>query len=269
MSKAIIKIENEANFSPSEQLILLAQQDVQIHIKNRLELEKEIIELLYKIYYASGYNIDAQEMKLLAPVVISDLLRSFRFYTVKEVEIAFYNGSRGEYGEFVGLNAVRFNHWIKSYMTDKKRLDAIAKQKRLIEQEYKPQISEEELFKRSVKFAIDAFEEFKKNGYYNDLGNAVYEFLDGLKLIPFSNERKWEIFEEAKKRIIARNDPKQAINQIERSAFLRVLESIEAAGKEPIELVRVEARKIALNIFFKDLEEMEIELSELIEPNNI
>lgn len=259
----LIKIENEALFSPSELIIIKARQDVQIHFKNRLELESSISDLLYKIYYYLGYKINDEEMTLMAATVMQDMLIYFRWQTLEEIRLAFEKGSQGEYGEFIGLNAARFNSWMRHFLSDRKRTDALAKELRLKEVE-KKEPTKEELFAQSKAFALAAFEKFKADGSYNDIGNPVYEFLDSIQLIPFSVERKKEMFELAKEKIKAKANPAYAVNQAERTSFTAILESIEANGKDVQERIKVEARKIALNTYFSELVEMDTNLMDLM-----
>ena len=262
----LIKIENEANFSPSELEFIKAQHNVQIHVKKRSELENEIVILMTETYYELGQKLEEREMFTLCERFKQELLLNFRWLTFEEVKMAFHKGARKEYGDYFGLNIVTFHNWIKAFQTDKKRADTLIKQN-LLNQEEKKAPTQEELYQESKAFALTAFDKFKEEGSYNDIGNPVYEFLDSIQLIPFSIERKTEMFEQAKEKIKSKANPSYAVNANERAAFTLILEQIEANGKDVKERIRVEARKIALNTYFKELIEMETELIELIENN--
>jgi hypothetical protein len=265
-NQSLTRIEKEASFSPSELQYLQANNNVQIHIKKRSELEDEVSDLITTTFYELGQKIEAVEQMILVTKLKDELILHFRWLTMEEVKMAFMKGARKEYGDYFGLNIVTFHNWIRSFQSDKKRADTLIKQN-LLKQEVKKEPSAEELYQQSKAFALAAFETFKTEGYFNDIGNPVYEFLDSIQLIPFSIERKTEMFEQAKEKIKAKANPSYAVNANERTAFTLILEQIEANGKDVKERIRVEARKIALNTYFKELIEMETELIDLIENN--
>jgi hypothetical protein len=57
--------------------------------------------------------------------VINEIKRYFINLKIDELDLCFQNGVRKVYGEYFGLNIVTFHQWIKSFMAEEKRLQAI------------------------------------------------------------------------------------------------------------------------------------------------
>ena len=260
---SLVKIENKVVFSDSERLFIDSNKSVRILDKKPIELESELSEMLYSVYYYMGQQITDLELGILVENVMHDLVTEFKHQTYEEIKLAFHYGVRGRFGQFFGLNPATFNGWIRAFLVDHGRLESLKKENRFILKQ-KNEPTQEELEIRSKNFALKAFEEFKINGSYDDFGNPVYEYLDKKGLIPFSNKRKQEIYEQAKVSLKEKHAPAFASNQREKEIFKSVISKIESAGKDPIEIVRVESRKIALNLFFSELVEMQEELENLL-----
>lgn len=103
-----------------------------------------------------------------------------------------------------------------------------------------------------------AFEHLKTTGEYNllDNGNIVYKYLDSLGIIPFDNAHKARIKEKAQ-----RNLANEMLNQNQRK-YKNVLEN--ALKDLDAEIVKSEARRMALEKFLRTEAEMDQDLEALI-----
>ena len=89
------------------------------------ELKDRVIKTLAKTYIDCGKVIESKELISLSNGVINEIKRYFINLKIDELDLCFQNGVRKVYGEYFGLNIVTFHQWIKSFMAEEKRLDAI------------------------------------------------------------------------------------------------------------------------------------------------
>jgi hypothetical protein len=89
------------------------------------ELKDRVIKVLAKTYIDCGKVIESKELISLSNGVINEIKRYFINLKIDELDLCFQNGVRKIYGEYFGLNIVTFHQWIKSFMAEEKRLEAI------------------------------------------------------------------------------------------------------------------------------------------------
>jgi hypothetical protein len=89
------------------------------------ELKDRVIKVLAKTYIDCGKVIESKELISLSNGVINEIKRYFINLKIDELDLCFQNGVRKVYGEYFGLNIVTFHQWIKSFMAEEKRLQAI------------------------------------------------------------------------------------------------------------------------------------------------
>jgi hypothetical protein len=89
------------------------------------ELKDRVIKALAKTYIDCGKVIESKELISLSNGVINEIKRYFINLKIDELDLCFQNGVRKVYGEYFGLNIVTFHQWIKSFMAEEKRLEAI------------------------------------------------------------------------------------------------------------------------------------------------
>lgn len=68
---------------------------------------------------------EKEDKVIIATALYSDLCERFPDLTMQEVQMAFKNGVRKDYGEYYGLNIVTFNGWLKAFIADEKRAEAL------------------------------------------------------------------------------------------------------------------------------------------------
>jgi hypothetical protein len=107
---------------------------------------------------------------------------------------------------------------------------------------------------------------------YPDLGNGLYDWLDEKKLIPFTNEQKWEFFKRAKGDIqqlmSARLDSSKHLSSYQKAPLRKALKTTlsDALDQAANDRIRAQAKYLALNQLLADLVEMECTPLEFFEP---
>ena len=78
--------------------------------------------ILSGTYILVGFQLPAiSDITLLTAKLATDLLESYAFLSVEEVELCFELGARGQYGDFAGLNLRTFHRWLRIYKTSEAR----------------------------------------------------------------------------------------------------------------------------------------------------
>ena len=112
----LIKQQNHYLTALNSKLIVDMQQN---------ELKDRVIKTLAKTYIDCGKVIESKELMSLSNGVINEIKRYFINLKIDELDLCFQNGVRKQYGEYFGLNIVTFHQWIKSYMAEDKRAEAL------------------------------------------------------------------------------------------------------------------------------------------------
>lgn len=78
--------------------------------------------ILSGTYILVGFQLPAiSDITLLTAKLATDLLESYAFLSVEEVELCLELGARGQYGDFAGLNLRTFHRWLRIYKTSEAR----------------------------------------------------------------------------------------------------------------------------------------------------
>lgn len=157
-----------------------------------------------------------------------------------EIATCFAKGIRGEYGEFYGINVVTFDKFITSYLLS----DYRASLGKSLPKAELPPPSRELTRQDRIDFAQKAYEKYKITGFYDDLGNIVYEFLFRDGLINFTDEEKDLILGQA--RTEEYNRLKNPLSVDEARLFNKQIEALMSSNEKIIP----RARKISLNKYF-------------------
>lgn len=257
----------EYNLAPAltddEKKYILSSVGDRIKNISKKDICTSLADLVSKAVFDAGQSIDELKLTGIINSIYPDLKQYFSTLTLKDIENAFRLGVREEYGIYMGVNPVTIFKWLKGYITDAKRSEAKKKQREYLESFTKRVVSDEEKKEIMVKACLDAFESVKRGENYNDVGNSVYSYLDALKLIPFTMERKLKYMEMAKSACKERmlNNLHSTKHPHEKNSIKERLKHIEFSSSTE---VIIEAKKIALIQFFKDLIEMNNELKELL-----
>ena len=150
-----------------------------------------------------GVNMPPEEIQYLKQRVTDDIIRHYPNYTLEEIRLALYYGVRGELGEYFGINPIGIFKWLKAFRFDLMPQCYLLIKKHLPAPESKtdkPEISDEELDNIYTSRVIEILTSLQDGHQYNfyDYGNCIYEWLQKIKLLTFTNEEKLELFEESK-----------------------------------------------------------------------
>lgn len=244
-----------SNLTVIEKEIALACQGEKIKEIDIGVITVFMIGLIGKTYLNTGGDFDKNKEMIDSTVdeLCADLKKYNGNLTLQELELAFKSGWKKEYGEYYGLNNATYFGWVNAYTWNEKRLKA----KKAIEKAKEsnkptpPKLSDQEKEEILKKGALKMFADFKAGGSVLDAGNITYNFLEAKGIISFSKERKLEILERTKEQMKA-----DAISQKNRT------ETIENVLKKVMvdEIIKANAKRNALNLFFSELIEMEAEL---------
>lgn len=259
MNQQIAKIPN-INFSPKlqqhEKDFIVAGTGKKIKDLTKVEICTKLADVLTKTIFDSGQSADKLKLTGTINSVYPDLKRYFTTLTLSDLEHAFHLGVRKEFGEYMGINPVTIFNWLRQYVQSAKRNEAKKKQAEYLESLNKPKpISEIEKENIMQTATLKAFEDVKKGVEFNDIGNSIYDYLNKKGMIPFTKERKETIMKIAQKNVKERlvNNLHTSKSLAEKNSIKNALSTIE---KEAGNDVVVEAKKIALVEYFKELIEM-------------
>lgn len=188
--------------------------------------------------------------------------KRFMYLSMADIGNAFHFGVRKEFGEFYGINNSSAINWVKSYMVWEARIIAKKKQDEYMKEQNKPkEITQEE--KESIMWEAvkNAYEKIKSGEFYNDPGNSVYTFLDGKNKLLFNNDRKKQFIEIAFD--IVKSEKSGELKNIRSNDVAMIIKREIAALESKSGEVVVQAKKIAINTFFKEMIEIGTDINEL------
>lgn len=263
----------DSSLTQFEKSVVLASKEPRIKDLQRLEVGKKVTEVISSAFVALGSKpMNLEERKILERAIETDLYISFPNITLKEFQIAVYKGSMGDFkikdDEVIMITPKNVHTWINAYRDFVKK-DIIAKQRALEYKKEKENKPDQETIHAQMKefiekSIIEPYNLFKiENRYtFDDPANVVYNFLDKLGLIPFTIERKNEIYEQAKEQF--RKKHKAGTTAAEVLHNMKVIKEMEAGSSKIQSELKIMAKKIALEIFLTDCKEMDMDLGEMI-----
>jgi hypothetical protein len=242
--------------TPSEKEMAIASVQTKIAVLDRLDLKMELLKLVGQTHLDCGFKVDKETLAQTIDTLVDDLQKYNSSLSFQEIEIAFKNGWKKEYGDFFGLNNATYFGWVNAYTFGEKRLKV---KKTLLEakenaNKQPTKKTEAEIDEIMKDACLRSFDDFRRNIPVVDAGNVKYNYLVKLGIINFTKERKLEIKNKVESILKA-----EAIeNKIKTDTVEKALKRLKP------ETIVFESRKQALIDFYGDLVETETELSELI-----
>lgn len=239
-------------------IIETALRGVKVCDADNVQISGVVSAALDSAFLYVGLNTSVEDRNATKLMVINDCRKHFSLLAVPEIAIAIDNGVHGKYGEFVGISAAIVYKWLTEYS-----LSQIRKIKMLEINKPEPfEMSNDDKEKMYWNNLVNAWEHYKEHGYYNDMGNAIYRTLEINKKINFTSEQK-EIFKsDAKHKLIKEFNPLKHIgNFVKINECKLIIEGLNN-GSENSRIIS-EAKNIALNQFFKELLEMDMNIIDL------
>jgi len=232
-----------------------------------LEVRIFISTLIAKTHLDCGQTIKEKDIEIGLKELVNDIVSYGGGFTLMQIANCFKIGAMKELGDYYGLNNNTYRQWVRNYLSYQKRLDANKKQKEFLENLNKPVVlSPEEKEKLIKDGCLSAFDIFKQKGFYPDMGNVTFDYLYySQKVINFTKQRRDEFKKQAK--LVVLSEKKKQMESTPSIIGIRTLKNaikqIEESDNETDEVIR-EAKRIALNTYFKELVEMEIDLKDLL-----
>lgn len=214
--------------------------------------------LIAKTHLNCGFKHDLEQVNSTIDELCEDLKKYNSAITFEEIQLAFKNGYKKQYGDFFGLNNATYFQWVNAYVWSENRLrikKLLSDAKEKAKQPEAKIISEQEANEIMKNACLKSFEYFKLGSVIFDSGNVKYNFLVKMELLNFSKERKNEILARITNKI--KSEAVESKNRTE--SISQVL------GKISEESLISESKKECLKVYFKDLLDTGIELSELME----
>lgn len=259
------------SLSSEEKKIVIASKEKRVREQPKRSLESLVSGIVTTSLIVLGTNkkFEDQDRFLIEREIVNDIFTNFNGLTFDEIRLACSLGARGEYkskpDEVVYFSVKSVYEWLKAYIATSKRA-AMQKQARFEQDRYKkPAPTPEELRKLEDDFIKDCilkpYKIYQETGEYlfDNRGNVIYNKLDKLGIIPFTAARKKEIFERAKNRVMIQ------LEQWLGPDTRRKYEHIKDGKGEGHELVKSEAKDMALREFLKEMKEGSMDLEDFID----
>lgn len=230
-----------------------------------ITIETQLIGIIGKAFVKLGYSTSDKESEISYMVgeLAIELKRRCPGMRIPEIAEAVTNGIFGDYGEFYGLNVVTIVKFCTAYMDSEKRRNAMREFLDAIQPKTLPP-SPAAIQAENERLILAAYDTFLQRGYYEDFGNFIYGQLEKLNLIQLTAQRKTQIMQQAKHQLEEKysESSKTWLQARDNARKLADVVNNTEAGEAQVTSL---AKKIALNIVFKDFAELETDLKELIE----
>ena len=200
--------------------------------------------MLSSVYMLTGFSTpNPKDLGALVAKVTSDLKQYHGGLSVNEVSVCLENGSKDEYGEFMGINVRTITKWLKAYKTSEKRYKTIKDIEKTSQALPPPgkEYGDQKMREMSLRY----FDSFKNTGDPGFACVTVYQFLQRTGIVSHPPEVKIKAFNEAKSRLL-----------ISKNSLAMPLDVLEFRAKS-------EAQKELLCDFFKELVDMDMDLMDM------
>ncbi|HVW98154.1 MAG TPA: hypothetical protein VHA56_19440 [Mucilaginibacter sp.] len=190
---------------------------------------------------------------------------------LNEIPDAIWLGVRGRFGEFFGLSLVTFEGFIRQYLLSDKRTAMVKAMPPDDPVKLPPGLPEQ--FETCRENALRVLRYKAEGRDIAALAPAVYNFLDKLQLLPFTNAEKYDMLAEAtrqllgglKQKLILGTAAELASAKADIDAYQRALTEHTPVDTRQYALVKMQAKKLALEAFLNNIMLEESDLAELME----
>ncbi len=212
-------------------------------------LKVKLLLVFRDAHKITGFAITT-DFNTTADETIVELRRSKTNIRIDEIDIAIRNGCHQKYGEYMGLSSVTYCKFIKAYVNEENRLEAIRLKN---EPEPTRTPSEQEIFDLSKGNAIKAFKELQQCGTVGRFGEVVYDFLSKIKILDLKQEEKNEYWKQAKNEFQSHLEKGIAnpVDVSERRRLTLELELFMQGGKK--EKLTTISKRLIVDDFYRQL----------------
>jgi hypothetical protein len=249
----------------------ILKQDMVKNLPKR-DLFKIVLASVAKAFADTNTKeISDEDRNYLVNELTDNILKYHPAIRLNEVPDAIAQGVRGRYGEFYGLSVVTFLKFIEQYLFSEKRTGLV--KQLVIDDDPKPVPSLQVQFETAKHNAMCALQRKKDKKDLSAISTSVYNFLDRLALLHFTNYEKYDMMADAARELIDELKYKLILSPYaERAAIKKDIEAYKAAITEhaqvndrQLTLVKMQAKKLALDAFLNNIILEEGDLGGLIE----
>lgn len=246
-----------------------------LHIKDKNQVVSGIHTSINQCVADSGINMPVDDINYVKTRVTDDIMANFKMLTLEEVNLAFYMGIRGDFGEYYGLNTITFYNWLKAYRNDllPKILNNIQNYVKVPQIEHKPnKLEQYRTWKAIIENLSKFYDRYQKEGVYDfiDFGGINYSFIkNDLGLVEFTEDDLNLINERAKQSFTdeihkKNNDLRKQGREVQRVDIQFALEQLEIGRSDFKSKYDVLVDKQSLKLFLDKCIEQNINLQELM-----
>ncbi len=266
MSNEIKKVEQQALATTENSHILLEEPAFK---QKYNKVYNVVMVAVVKCYLDLNWNQPKEtDLKLWVSELTKNIQSHAAYKTLrlKEIPIAFAEGIRKEYGDYMGLGVVWFEMFLRGYLKSPYRTE-LGKSLPKLALEAPKQPSPEEKFKVYATNAIKAFNDYKQEKDISLLAAAVYRFLYRLKLVEYSEDELVVFIEKAtinvRNQLLSKRGT--SIDKTQR----QLIDNILGNEMELEQKVKFEAQRLACYEYFKTLEFDDADLSQIIDQKKL
>lgn len=212
-------------------------------------LADKVSEIVAKTFQTAGWSTDNTTIAMMTVETVNDIRNHFNSLSLEEINTAFYEGVRGNYCDYQGINLVSFHKWLKYYKENhhfKYVQEHIQGQKLLESQTELTDGEKEQILIDGVK---RCYLTWKKSKQIVDYGNPVFDFLKEKEKIKLT-EIEWSNYMLKAKIEVTGQLKAQAVggDRGERMDAKRLLQDIDSNAK-----IESLAKNMALADYFKKI----------------
>lgn len=263
-----------ANVSSRTKDIYLANNNQKIRlIDDKNIIVRQIHAFVNMTIIDKGVNMEKDDINYIKKRVTDDIMKDFKGLSLEDVQLAFYYGVRGEFGEYYGINPITFYGWLKSYKNVllpsvlKEVLPLLPKM-----EEKEVEIDKKEFDITMLNNLCAYYSKLISGSAYDlfDIGNIYFSFMNRMEMINLSEEEWIEINDlamgEVKLELSEQN--KSLLNQgksLHRINLTDAFKEIEAGeNKSYNSMIEIYAKRLALKKCLQKLAENKIDLLHIL-----
>jgi hypothetical protein len=263
-----------ANVSSRTKDIYLANNNQKIRlIDDKNIIVRQIHAFVNMTIIDKGVNMEKDDINYIKKRVADDIMKDFKGLSLEDVQLAFYYGVRGEFGEYYGINPITFYGWLKSYKNV--LLPSVLKEVLPL----LPKVAEKEVEIDKKEFDITMlnnlcayYSKLISGGVYDlfDIGNIYFSFMNRMEMIDLSEEEWVEINDLAmgEVKIELSEQNKNLLNQgksLHRINLSDAFKEIEAGeNKTYNSMLAIYSKRLALKKCLQKLAENKIDLLHIL-----
>jgi len=168
----------------SEKEIVLLTLEPPFQSLSHPKQDSTCYEIISRAHYFTGVNNDVTKelLKFQSNELKLELNRKENSrITASEIEKAFQNGLRGEYGAFFGLNGKTYHQFIKAFLNEEKR--ALARNRFFAIKELPEPTNPNQIRNKNITACLNAFEDYKNTGKLPFMPHKFYLMICELKAV--------------------------------------------------------------------------------------